>query len=301
MEDQFYKPGWEDRPEEVVAIADLQPMPIFSDTPAGQADIVLPKTCYFWKVHEQVTGQKPTPYNQLKVGSCVGFGAVSAIEGTMVNEIMRGEKEEFRPLCQEVSYAGSRIEIGKGRLGRGDGSIGAWAAEFALKYGSIDRGVHGKYDLRKYSEELCREWGNSGVPDDLEPTVKKYPVKGITLVKTWEDAKKALAQGYGISVASNQGFTMSRDAKGMAQPKGRWMHQMCLWGYSTEGSEKGWIRNSWGANAHTGPVGEGDPPTSGFWADAEVISKMLSQGDSWAFSGLSGFPAKDVINVDWNL
>jgi hypothetical protein len=298
---EFYTPGWKDDPEEVAAVAGLQPFPVFGDTPAGQADIAIPKTCYFWKIHEQVTGQKPTPYNQGKVGSCVGFGCISAVEGTMVNEIFRGEPEEFKPLCQEIAYGGSRIEVGKGRLGRSDGSIGAWAAEFSLKWGSLARGVYGKYDFSKYDEAKCRSLGLSGVPDDIEPEVKKHPVKAITLIKTWDDCKKALAQGFGVSVASNQGFTMGRDKNGMASPSGRWSHQMSIWGYSMEGNEKGWIRNSWGANAHTGPVGEGDPPTSGFWADAEIINKMLSQGDSWAFSGLSGFPVREVINIDWNL
>lgn len=294
-----YIPGWEDDPAEVEAVACLQPMPVFGDTPAGQAEIVLPKTCYLWKIHEAVVKSPMPNYNQGSVGSCVGFGAVAAIESTMVSEIYRGEPEEYKPLAQEITYAGSRIEIGRGRLGRGDGSIGAWAAEFSLKYGCLARGVYGKYDFSRYDQDKCRALGLAGVPDDLEPTVKKYPVKAITLIKNWEDCKKALSQGYGVSVASSQGFTMQRDSKGMCHPRGRWMHQMAICGYSMDGNEKGWIRNSWGANAHTGPVGEGNPPTGGFWADAEVINKMLSQGDSWAFSGLSGFPVQKVIDIDW--
>lgn len=299
MSDQFYTPGWTDDPVEVEVIASQQPFPVFGDTPAGQADIALPQTCYFWKIHESVTGSPMPNYNQLSVGSCVGFGAVAAIEMTMINEIFRKEPEEYKPLAQEITYAGSRIEIGKGRLGRGDGSIGAWAAEFSLKYGCLARGVYKQYDFSKYDPARCRQLGLTGVPDDLEPDVKKHPVKAITLIKNWEDCKKALAQGFGISVASSQGFTMKRDELGRCKPSGKWMHQMAIGGYTLNGNEMGWIRNSWGPNAHTGPTGEGNPPTGGFWADAEVINKMLSQGDSWAFSGLSGFPVQNVIDIDW--
>ena len=35
-----------------------------------------------------------------------------------------------------------------------------------------------------------------------------------------------------------------------------------------------------------------DAPGCGFWADADVLDRMLAQGDSWAFSRFVGFPAK---------
>ena len=107
-----------------------------------------------------------------------------------------------------------------------------------------------------------------------------------------------LASGYGIAVCSAQGFSMRRDARGVAAPSGTWNHCMCLDGYAVlpGGEEFGHLVNSWGPDTHTGPVGWGEPGTEGFWADAGAVAGMLAAGDSWAFSHLQGFPAQ---KIDW--
>lgn len=294
MIDQAELTGWVDEPEQVAAVAAEQPFPVFGDTPAGNiSEADLPDHVYLWKAREQLTGKPWPSRNQGSVGSCVSFGTVAAVEATCSAEILAGQPEELKDLVQEVVYALSRVEVNGGRVPfRGDGSIGAWAAKAVKTWGVLDRAIHGTYDLRTYDEKRCRSWGSSGVPDDLEPTVKRYPVQGITLVKTWTEAKKALAQGFGIAVCSSQGFSMTRGPDGFAKPVGSWAHCMALLGYRTQGREGGWICNSWGPSAHTGPVGDGNPPTCGFWAEAQVVERMLSQGDSWAFSAVQGFPAR---------
>jgi hypothetical protein len=136
------------------------------------------------------------------------------------------------------------------------------------------------------------------VPAALQTVAKQTPVKTITQVLSWDMAKKSLASGYAISVCSNQGFTMRRDAKGVCYPSGSWPHCMCLDGYyvDEDGKEYGHIENSWGADAMTGPVGWGAPSTAGFWAQSKVVDRMLKAGDSWAFSAVTGFPAR---KIDW--
>jgi hypothetical protein len=219
---------------------------------------------------------------------------------TMACEIVAGDPEEWKDIAEEVTYGGSRVEVGGGRL-RGDGSIGAWAADFVRKWGVVARGVYGSIDLSAYSESRCREFGSRGVPDDLEAKAKLHPVTDVAQVRTWEEAKKALASGYGIAICSQQGFRMQRDANGVCAPSGSWAHCMALIGYAPiNGKECGFIENSWGANAHTGPLGPGDPMPSGFYADASVIERMLKQNDSWAFAKFQGFPARD-LPIDWKI
>jgi hypothetical protein len=65
-----------------------------------------------------------------------------------------------------------------------------------------------------------------------------------------------------------------------------------------DGKVQFFILNSWGNSAHTGPVSPSDAPVAGFWADAAVVDDMLSQGDSFALSEVTGFPARKVP-VDW--
>jgi hypothetical protein len=52
----------------------------------------------------------------------------------------------------------------------------------------------------------------------------------------------------------------------------------------------GFLLNSWGPDAHSGPRVPPDAPVAGFWCDAATLDRMLRQGDSWAFSRVAGFP-----------
>lgn len=295
-EDREIVNGWIDEPAEVEIIAGQQPYYSFHETPAGSTGTV-PDQVYLWKAWEKVTGRSFPNRDQGNVGTCVAFGTVAAIECSAAAEILAGDPEELRDLATEVVYAGSRVEVGGGRF-RSDGSIGAWAAEFVRRWGVLDRGVFldGKYDLRTYSGARARQWGapGAGVPNDLETVAKQYPVKTITKVTTFEDACKALAAGFAISVCSSVGFKMARDKDGFCSPGPRWDHCMALLGFQRGSRPGGFIQNSWGANAHTGPRGAGDPPTGGFWADADVVERMLKANDSWAFSSVVGFPARTI-------
>lgn len=292
--------GWHKDDEAVKAIQDTLAFRVFADTPAGKSDDPLPESVYLWQSYAKLFGRGPPSKNQLDVGSCVSFGTNNAIERTLATQIVlaKGSKEEFKHIVEEVTYGGSRVEIGGGRI-RGDGSVGAWAAQFVQKWGIVARDKYGALDLTVYSTATCRKFGQSGVPPEIEQVARERPVKDITLVKTWDSAKKALASGYGIAICSGQGFAMQRDANGIARASGSWAHCMCLDGYTTiNGKEYGHIENSWGDKSHTGPVGPGDPPSSGFWADATVIARMLGEGDSWAFSAVRGWPGR-AKELDW--
>jgi len=70
---------------------------------------------------------------------------------------------------------------------------------------------------------------------------------------------------------------------------------MCLCGWTTiDGKIYFRIDNSWGANAHTGPTGPGDPGPEGFYAAASVVDNMLAEKDSFAFSAVEGFPLRKI-------
>ena len=292
--------GWRRDPEAVRAVKAALPFKAFADTPAGQDDAPLPDHAYLWQAYRKLKGHNPPGKDQGQVGSCVSFGTNSAIERTMAVDIaVRGRPNEFKFIAEEVTYAGSRVEVGRNKIS-GDGSVNAWAAQFVQRYGVVSREKHGRHDLTGYDERRCREWGFRGVPDDLEPLARDHPVEDFTQVRAWEEAKKALASGHGIAIASNQGFGQRRDSRGVCKPLGNWNHSMCLDGYHTDeqGREYGHIDNSWGDDFFAGPVGWGDPGPSGFWAEARVVDRMLRQGDSWAFSAVKGFPTRR-IKLDW--
>jgi hypothetical protein len=303
--DEFTPPqGWVNDPESSRAAAEAMPTRVFADTPAGQTDD-LPPHAYLWQAHQKLTGAPPPLKDQNPTGSCVGFGTTTAVERTLACEIVQrgGHPSEFTLFSEEVTYAGSRVEANGGRSPiRGDGSNGSWAARFVTKWGMVPKAKYGGIDLTQYSASRARAWNYSGVPDELEPVARKFPVKDATRITNWRDAKRALANGYGIQVASSQGFVRQRDGNGVAQPGPRWAHSMCLDGYHIEnGKEYGHIENSWArTNYHVGPVGWGNPTTAGFWAESEVIERMLREGDSWAYSGAVGFPRK-VVPLDWNI
>lgn len=269
----------------------------FNGTPAGRA-ILGDEDVYLWEAVRKAASLPPDQYpniDQGSVGSCVGAGSKHAVDTLQAVQIVNGTRAEWKPVSVEVIYAGSRVEIGGGRI-RGDGSVGAWAAKWLSTYGVVPMEKIGDHDLTTYSASRARSWGRSGVPNDLEPTAKEHPVKGTALVQTWADVKRAIHQGYPVIVCSGQGFTMDRDKDGFASPQGSWNHCMAIIGVRGGKRPGAFILNSWGNRAHTGPRFPATAPEAGFWADADVVERMVRQGDSFAFSDVAGFPSRKLPN-----
>lgn len=275
-----------------------QPVQWFGDTPAGKVRLAAGDTTVLLsdaaKVH--FGGRHLPTRDQGQVGSCVSFGTAAAIEYLMLVQMSRGELLDFHELVQEAIYGLSRVEIGGGRI-RGDGSVGAWAAEAVKKFGVITRAKHGNYDLLRYSESLCRQWGKSGLPDDLEPLARESPVRGITGIRNADEAKKAIIQGYPIAVCSDQGFSSTRDKDGFARASGSWAHCMAVIGYTDTPRPAFLILNSWGPSWISGPKGKFDIPDGSFWCEYAVFDRMCKAADTWAFSDAVGFPAKDPFFI----
>jgi len=288
--------GWIADPAEADRIAKSQPMGEFVQTPIAQQSAPLPEQVFLWELARTQTGNLLAGADQGKVGACVAFGTARAIQYTTLAEISRGDPDQSVPLVEEAIYAASRVEIGQGRLGRADGSTGAWAAEAVRKLGILKRGKWHGVDLSTYDEARCRQWGQLGVPKEFKNSMGQHPVRGITRVKTWEEAKRSLASGHAIAVCSRVGFVKSRDAAGFCERQGTWGHCLCLCGYQTGQREGGRFDNSWGPNFHTGPLGAGNPGPEGFYADAITVEEMLAEGDSWAFSAVEGFPDRGVVS-----
>jgi hypothetical protein len=290
--------GWVRDADTIAANLDPVATEQFDDTPAGQAALG-DEDVFLWRAVRKVNDRGPPWYpniNQGSVGCCVGGGFKHGADVCQAAQIVNGRAAEWKPVSVEVIYGGSRVEVGGGRL-RGDGSTGRWARDFVTTRGVAPMERYASHDLTAFSPARAREFGRTGVPDDIEAVARKSPVRSAAQVKTWADVKRAVLQGYPVPICSDQGFTMARDRDGFARASGTWAHCMACIGVRSGPREGGFILNSWGDAAHTGPVWPADAPPAGFWADAAVIDRMARQGDSFALSDLVGFPSR---KLDWS-
>jgi hypothetical protein len=286
--------GWVDDQEAVFAALATMPRPILADENLAIRDTGKGKIALLYKAVEQLNGGV-FPINKQTIGDCVSHGAAKAAEILMATDILlRAEAEEWKGLvATEPIYAGSRVEVGGGRIS-GDGSVGAWGAKWMSDWGVLVRAMYGAIDLSTYDGNRARSWGRSGCPNDLEPLAKEHPIRTASLCKSYEEARDAIANGYPVSVASNRGFTSQRDSAGFLSPSGSWAHQMCFGGLDDAYSRPGLLCvNSWGPTWVSGPKRH-DQPDGTFWVDADVADKMLAAGDSYAYSGFVGFPSRKL-------
>lgn len=293
--------GWYKDESQIAANLDPLKTLQFAATPAGKA-VLGEEDVFLYRVVRKAAGQAAPWYpnvNQQSVGCCVGCGWKHGCDALQASAIAHGAKFQWKPVSVEAIYGASRVEVGGGRIS-GDGSVGAWAKEAVGKIGLLPMEQVGAHDLSAFSPARAREWGRTGVPDELEPVAREHLVKSAALVRTAQDVKRAIQQGYPVPICSDQGFAMERDRDGFARAQGYWSHCMCVIGYRG-GSRPGYlILNSWGDRAHTGPVWPADMPVAAFWIDEPVMDRIARQGDSFAISDVQGFP-KRVIPLNWDV
>ena len=254
------------------------------------------KTVCLWLALEKLLGTFPV--HEQTIGDCVSHGFGLGVDVLQAVEIQSGDNERWvAETATESIYAISRVERGKGQLGNGDGSVGAWAADAVTQWGVLQRLQYGQHDLRVYSGQRAKEWGRprAGLPDDLEPKADPYRVGVTSLVTTYAQARDAIANGYPVAVCSGQGFDDRRDSEGFARAMGSWAHCMVFIGVDDSGKRPGLLcMNSWGRHWIGGPKRLGQPDGS-FWVDADVCNRMLGRNpDSWALGKFSGYPAQNL-------
>jgi intein/homing endonuclease len=232
--------------------------------------------------------------NGYGVNNCVSHSTRNAIDVTRSTEIIGGEREEWVARSATEAIYGSRGHGGQGMSCSG-------AARFVHQSGGVLlRKDYGFVDLSRYNGGLGAGWGRRGVPSDVVAEAKKHQVKTISNIRTVEEARDAIANGYAISVCSGYGFSSRRDKNGIAKKSGGWSHAMA-WVAMDDSREifnetLFLVQNSWGV--WNGGPKRLDQPDGSFWIREGDARGMLSGGGAWVLSDVDGFPPR---KVDWTL
>jgi hypothetical protein len=294
VEEQFGQ-GWIDDPERVTKIVATFKTPFFGDAAKGIIQQEQDKDALLYNIYRKVHGHPWKPHNQGSVGSCVGHGASGATELLSCCQIANGEHDEYQHVSAAAIYALSR-EVDN-FLGNQDGSTGAAAAKAMMEYGHLfckDAGDD-NYDT-SIGPPLCKKWGRTGLPKDLKSIAAKYRVKTAAKVRTPEEVRAALVNGYPVTIASSVGFEgkggHKRDADGFCYAGGTWAHQMFVGAYRAD-KKAFLVFNSWGPNMPTGPKSL-DQPDGTFWITWKDMQRITTSGECYALSGFDGFPQQNI-------
>jgi hypothetical protein len=212
--------------------------------------------------------------------------------------IHRQEAEVVRARTIESSlYGFSRVEArGQRSNGGGDGSTGFHAAKAIRDFGALHYGIdYGGDRFTDNSGTREKEWGRDGVPDNLEKYAANHKVSSVALVTDFEQAAKAIQNGYPVAVCSMQGFSMTQ-REGYLTPMGSWAHCMMFAGVRWKPYPALLCVNSWG-ECYSGDVDKTLPvqfQRSSGWVRAETCTRMLKGEDSFALSGYSGFAPRKL-------
>lgn len=252
-----------------------------------------------WQAIAHAGGEYPDPAWQ-ETGDCTSWGSGHAVIGTQGGQARRGDPIEIKRPFQPFSYGAGRVwvwapEIGGVRNLPSAGCTGAALARACQEYGILPYGTPG---LPPYSGRLADDWGRHGPPAEFKEIASRHKVKTVALLKTTDQARDALCNFYGCSVASNWGNPGNKytrqDGRWVAQRTGRWAHQMCLDAYdgsAPSGKKYFHLTNSWPKNQHPAPID--DSPPGGFWVEEPDLAFILAQNDSYAYSDFEGFPARN--------
>ncbi len=230
-----------------------------------------------YKAWSDVLGSYPN-YPAQEIGDCVSFGHGHGNDLLQCIEIRLGAPAEYRETDTEFIYGASRQVAGI--LGTDDGSYGSAAVKAMTSIGLLSRAMLGTDGT--YSGERAKTWGESGPPADLETQAAPFKLGSAALVSTWDDLVAAITNGYPVTICTDQGFTLTRDADGFCAASGTWGHCMLIAGVRFD-RPGACIIQSWGPDVPDGPTALGQPSFS-FWVEEATISQILAEGDSWALS-----------------
>lgn len=272
---------------------------------SGAGKLVIP----FTFAEKVFPGCWPGPAQQR--GDCVSHGTKNAILTTMFCEIVTAKPDEVTGLVEgapEMPAEGIQQGVVSSeyiywwRGYNGDGWSCPTAANSVLKHGILLKKPYTdlNIDLTHYSGSLAGKYGSKSPPSEINAEGNKHLIRTCTPIRSFEEVRDFLNNGYGISTCGGQGWSNSRDENGFSRQQGSWSHALCCIGADDRDEVKSkyggplvLILNSW-AKWNSGPrriLGtQTDIPEGSFWAKYSDC-----RGRDWtAFSSLNGWPAKNL-------
>lgn len=285
--------GWRHDPAAVRRTLARLRRPFFAASAPQLARTGTNRTVLLYKAFKDINGGNYLDYPAQEIGDCVSQSFGHGIDLLEAVQIVLGDRpESFEQTATEAIYGMARVDVGRLVGSVEDGAVGAWAAEAVSTLGTVSRKITGPYDGQR-----ATSWGARGVPVDVRVVAARHKVRTTSLVTTYEDLEDALANGYPVTVCSDQGFTMERDQDGFCATEGEWGHCMLIVGVRGGERPGACLFQSWGSDVPAGPLALDQPPNS-FWADREVVADMLALKDSWSLSKFDGYP-RQVLPAHW--
>lgn len=223
-----------------------------------------------------------------KIGSCGGAATSGGLNVQQCNQIVAGTRQDdFKHVSRAWCYVGARTL--DGIRGQGEGVIPPAPLNWVKEHGAVcleELETGEKYD----SDEVAKNWDKHGLPKVALELAIDNLISDMAPCYTFEEAADVIDNGGVVMVASDQGFTMTRDSEGVCQPEGEWMHYMYFASvhHLPSGRDVLGCGQSWGPDTPSGPMLPGCPDYV-FGVERKVVNRMLGQKTSTAVSGFVGW------------
>ena len=256
------------------------------------------KVACLWKPYNSVTGKEWLAHDQ-EGADCVAQATGGGMDLLTTKQIAIGKAEKWiTKSSTDMIYSGGRNLFGNLN---GGGMHGEWAVQYLNTYGNLLRIPYPPYDLTPYSEETLRYWDRNGIPLSLLKKAKEHPLLDYTPIRSYPQARDAIAAGYPVLFCGSMGANNSkRDKDGFITPKGTWYHAWLAAGVDDAYYRPGiCLINSHSPYWASGPKRH-DQPDGSVFVDANVIDWHCKRfQDSYALSLFKGFPKPKENYILW--
>lgn len=223
-----------------------------------------------------------------ETGDCTSHGARNAADISRSVEIhQHDELEEWvargatEPIYAYRGHSGQGMNVGR-------------SIQWLTKFGLMVRKDYGFVNLSNYNAYIGSQLGRTGPTKEMRDESAKHPTQYYARIRSVEQARDALAAGYGITCGSQYGNDGTRDQNGVARWNDSWNHCMAWGAYSLFKDLLFLVLNSWGIWNRGGHPSWGPIPGGSFLIPADHAQYMIDHGECWAVGDFKGFPKKDL-------
>lgn len=226
---------------------------------------------------------------------CTSHGTRNAADISRAVEIdIRGEAEEWIARGATEPIFGAR-----GHRTPGYGMSPTKAAMFLHNFGHLLRLKYPFADLSKYDFNIGFNWGGpSGPPKEVRDEAAKHPFRYQARIRAVEEARDALANGYGLLAGSKYGSDMIRNERGIWTFNSSWNHVITIGGCDDAVINKDdlWFLGiqSWGRCSRGPKADIGKTPDGSGMIPSRDMEWIIKNGEVYVLGDFDGFKLKDL-------